>query len=384
MSTSSDLELLSGPTASELPPAGELLGRFPLTANPEPADDETFRRCMDTLAFGTSFTDHMVRATWTPAEGWHGHRTEAFAPLTLSPAAAVLHYAQEVFEGLKAYRHADGSVWTFRPGFNAARLNASARRLALPELPEQDFVASLAALLAADSRWVPSRPGSSLYLRPFMIATEAFLGVRPAHEIEYLVIASPVGPYFPHGFEPVSIWVSESFHRAGAGGMGAAKTGGNYAASLLPQQEAAEKGFAQVCFLDATTNTALEELGGMNVFVVDDDGGLRTPSLTGTILEGGTRGAIIELLRDAGRDVREEVIQLEDLRAQIRAGTVKEMFACGTAAVITPIGRLAGADWDAIVDDGTPGEVTTSLYGELTDIQYGRRPDPHDWMYRLA
>ncbi len=384
MSTSSDLELLTGPTAAELPPAAELAGRFPLTANPAPADAETYRRCMDALAFGVSFTDHMVRATWTPQSGWRGRRTGPYEPLTLSPAAAVLHYAQEIFEGLKAYRHQDGSVWTFRPGFNAARMNASARRLALPELPEEDFVASLAALVAADERWVPATPGASLYLRPFMIATEPFLGVRPAHEVEYLVIASPVGPYFVNGFQPVDIWVSQHHHRAGAGGMGAAKTGGNYAASLLPQQEAGEKGFAQVCFLDAATNSYLEELGGMNLFVVHRDGSLRTPSLTGTILEGGTRGAIIELLRDAGREVREDTIYLDELRSQLRSGEVVEMFACGTAAVLTPIGRLAGADWDAVVGDGAAGPVTTGLYEELTAIQYGRRPDPHDWMYRLV
>src|SRR5690606_12418791 len=197
--------------------------------------------------------------------------------------------------------------------------------------------ASLAALVAADERWVPATPGASLYLRPFMIATEPFLGVQPAHEVEYLVIASPVGPYFVNGFQPVDIWVSQHHHRAGAGGMGAAKTGGNYAASLLPQQEAGEKGFAQVCFLDAATNSYLEELGGMNLFVVHRDGSLRTPSLTGTILEGGTRGAIIELLRDAGREVREDTIYLDELRSQLRSGEVVEMFACGTAAVLTPI-----------------------------------------------
>ncbi|GAA4429717.1 branched-chain amino acid aminotransferase [Georgenia halophila] len=383
MSTRPDLQVLTGPSAAELPAARDLAPRFPLTVNPSPADEETYRAVMDRLSFGVDFTDHMARATWTVDAGWQGHRVEAYAPLTLSPAAAVLHYAQEVFEGLKAYRHADGSVWTFRPGFNAARMNTSANRLALPELPEEDFVASLAALVAADDRWVPSTPGSSLYLRPFMFATEAFLGVRSAHEVEYLAIASPVGPYFVEGFQPVGIWVSEDHHRAGAGGMGAAKTGGNYAASLLPQQQAAEKGFAQVCFLDAATNTYLEELGGMNVVIVDADGTVRTPSLTGTILQGGTRGAILELLRGAGREVREETIYLEELRRQIRSGQVAEMFACGTAAVITPIGRLAGADWDVVVADGDPGPVTRELYTELTDIQYGLRPDTHDWMYRL-
>ncbi|MPV38012.1 branched-chain amino acid aminotransferase [Georgenia subflava] len=385
MSTSSDqVATLSGPTAAELRPAAELAPRFPLTANASPAAADAHAQVMDHLTFGVAFTDHMARASWTPAEGWHAHRVGAFAPLTLSPAAAVLHYGQEIFEGLKAYRHDDGSVWTFRPGFNAARLNASARRLALPELPEEDFVASLAALVGADERWVPEAAGSSLYLRPFMIATEPFLGVRSAHAIEYLVIASPVGPYFVHGFQPVAIWVAQDYHRVGRGGMGAAKTGGNYAASLLPQQEAYAKGFEQVCFLDAATGTHLEELGGMNVFVIDADGTVRTPSLTGTILEGGTRASILQLLRDGGRTVREETIALTELLEQIRSGEVVEAFACGTAAVITPIGRLAGEDFDVTVADGAPGQVTTELYTTLTDIQYGRREDPHDWMYRLV
>ena len=385
MSTSSDqVATLTGLSAAELPGARELAPRFPLVPNPAPASPAAHGDVMAHLAFGVAFTDHMARASWTPDRGWHDKRTDAFGPLTLSPAAAVLHYGQEVFEGLKAYRHADGSVWTFRPGFNAARFNASARRLALPELPEEDFVASLAALVAADERWVPAVEGASLYLRPFMIATEPFLGVRSAHEIEYLVIASPVGPYFVHGFQPVAIWVAQDYHRVGRGGMGAAKTGGNYAASLLPQQEAYGKGFEQVCFLDAATNTQLEELGGMNMFVVDADGTVRTPALTGTILEGGTRAAILQLLRDGGRTVSEESIALTEMLAQIRSGQVAETFACGTAAVVTPIGRLAGEGFDVTVGDGAPGAVTTELYTALTDIQYGRRADPHEWMYRLV
>ncbi|WP_127131315.1 branched-chain amino acid aminotransferase [Georgenia sp. SYP-B2076] len=385
MSTSSDqVATLSGLSAAELRGAGELAARFPLTPNAEPATAASHAEIMGDLTFGVAHTDHMVRAAWTPQEGWHGHRTEAYGPLTLSPAAAVLHYGQEIFEGLKAYRHADGSVWTFRPGFNAARFAASARRLAMPPLPEEDFVGSLAALVAADERWVPDAEGSSLYLRPLMIATEPFLGVRAAHQMEYLVIASPVGPYFAHGFEPVSIWVAQDYHRVGPGGLGAAKTGGNYAASLLPQQDAYDKGFEQVCFLDAATSTQLEELGGMNVFVVDADGTVRTPALTGTILEGGTRSSILQLLRDAGRTVREETIVLSELLDQIRSGEVAETFACGTAAVITPIGRLAGEGFDVTVADGRPGPVTTELYTALTDIQLGRRADPHDWMYRIV
>ncbi len=293
---------------------------------------------MDNLKFGVAFSDYMARATWTPEGGWQNLRVEPYGPLSLDPAASVFHYGQEIFEGLKAYHHDDGSIWTFRPGFNGARLNSSARRLALPELPEEDFVGSLAALVAADQRWVPTVKGSSLYLRPFMISTEPFLGVRAGHVIEYLVIASPVGPYFKGGFHPVDIWVDRDYHRSGPGGMGAAKTGGNYAASLLPQVNAGKKGFSQVCFLDAKTKTAIDELGGMNLFVVNANGTVRTPALTGNILEGGTRAAILQLLVDENKPVREDHIVLSELLEQIGSGQVSEVFACGTAAVITPIG----------------------------------------------
>src|SRR5690606_30307703 len=237
------------------------------------------------LKFGVVFTDHMARATWTDDEGWHDRRIEAYAPLSVDPAAAVLHYAREIFEGLKAYRHADGSIWAFRPDRNAQRLARSAERLALPVLSEADFHASIQALVDTDAEWVPSVPGSSLYLRPFMFASEAFLAVRPARRVDYLVIASPVGPYFTNGFQPLSIWVDAEYNRAGPGGTGAAKCGGNYAASLLPQAQAYKEGCDQVCFLDAATGTYLEELGGMNVFLVMKDGSVRTPAL-GTILEG--------------------------------------------------------------------------------------------------
>lgn len=272
----------------------------------------------------------------------------------------------------------------FRPGFNAARLNASARRLGMPELPEEDFVAAIAALVQADVDWVPDTPGSSLYLRPFAFSAEPFLGVRSGHVVDFLVIASPSGPYFPRGFLPIAVWVDTHYSRAGRGGMGAAKTGGNYASSLVPKVLAKEQGFDEVCFLDAGTSTNVEELGGMNVFIVGADGTVRTPELTGSILEGGTRGAILRLLADQGRPAREETIALEPLLEQIRSGAVTEVFACGTAAVITPIGRLAGEGFDLTVGDGEPGTTTRALYEELTDIQYGRRPDPHDWLYKLA
>ncbi|MGC5629766.1 branched-chain amino acid aminotransferase [Georgenia sp. Z1344] len=375
---------MPGLDSAALPPAGELAARVTGERSDHPADDAAYADVMGNLAFGTAFTDHMVRATWTHDSGWGPLRLEPYGPLQLSPAASVLHYGQEVFEGLKAYRWADGSVRTFRPGFNAARLAHSARRLALPELPAEDMIASLAALLAHDERWVPGDEGASLYLRPFMFSSEPFLGVRAGRQVEYLLIASPVGPYFVNGFEPVGIWVSSTYHRAGAGGMGDTKTGGNYAASLLPQAEAYEKGFEQVLFLDASTNTYVDELGGMNLVVVDSDGTVRTPGLTGTILEGGTRDSLLTLLAESGREVRQEPIALADLLADIRSGAVAEVFACGTAAVVTPIGRLAGEDFDVTVGDGRPGPVTRSLHAELTDIQYGRAADAHEWMYRLV
>jgi branched-chain amino acid aminotransferase len=334
--------------------------------------------------FGTVFTDHMARVSWSQSDGWHDRRVEKYGPLRRDPATAVLHYAQEIFEGLKAYRHADGSVWTFRPWANAARFARSAHRLALPELSEEDFFGAVAALVATDIDWVPSGDETSLYLRPFMYGSERFLGVRPSREAEFVVIASPVGPYFTHGVQPVSIWVSQDYHRVGAGGTGAAKCGGNYAASLLPQQEAYEHGCEQVCFLDATTNTILEELGGMNVFVVHADGSVSTPELTGSILEGVTRSSIIRLLTDAGHEVAERRIPLAELRAGLAEGSVAEVFACGTAAVITPIGRLAGDSFDVTVADGGAGDVTMRVRAELTDIQYGRASDRHGWLHRLV
>jgi len=286
--------------------------------------------------FGTVFTDHMARVTWNADGGWRDRRVEPYGPLQIDPATAVLHYGQEVFEGLKAYRHPDGSVWSFRPEANAARLRRSARRLALPEVSDDDFLGAIESLVRTDVAWVPSFEESSLYLRPFMYASEVFLGVRSSLEAEFLVIASPVGPYFASGVQPVSIWVATDYHRAGPGGTGAAKCGGNYAASLLPQQIAYDNGCEQVCFLDATTGTKLEELGGMNVFVVFADGTVATPEQSGTILEGITRSSVLQLLADDGQPVVERDILLADVQAGIADGTISEVFACGTAAVLTP------------------------------------------------
>ncbi|WP_196717411.1 branched-chain amino acid aminotransferase [Actinomyces trachealis] len=372
---------LAKAAAVPLPGADELADRFPLEANPRPASPERRAELLRGLHFGTVFTDHMAHARWSRSEGWQQHGIVPFAELSLSPAAAVLHYGQEVFEGIKAYRHADGSIWTFRPRYNAARLNASAARLAMPALPEEDFVASLVDLVRTEAAWVPSGEGESLYLRPFAFASEAFLGVQSANVIDYYVIASPTGAYFPNGLKPISIWVSQDYHRAGRGGTGFAKTGGNYAASLLPQQQAAERGCDQVCFLDDVTQSNLEELGGMNLMVVHADGSVSTPKLTGTILEGSTRSAILRLLADEGREVREATIPLVTLLEGIKSGAVTEVFACGTAAVVVPLGRLAGEGFDVEI---TGSEASRHIYDQLTSIQYGKAEDPYGWMYRLA
>ena len=364
-----------------VPEADAIAGRFPLTANPSPVADDERKAILAGLHFGDSFTDHMAHARWKQGEGWGDYGVIPYGDLSLSPATAVLHYGQEIFEGIKAYRHDDGSVWTFRPRYNAARLNASARRLALPELAEEDFVASLVDLVRADAAWVPSGEGESLYLRPFAFASEAFLGVRPSKVVDYYVIASPSGSYFTHGLEPISIWVTTEYHRAGRGGTGAAKTGGNYASSLLPQQEAYAQGCDQVCFLDDVSQKNLEELGGMNIMVVDADGTVRTPQLTGTILEGSTRSAIIRMLRDSGRNVVEDTISLEGLLADIESGRVSEVFACGTAAVVVPLGHLKGEGFDARIEGS---EVTRQIHDRLTSIQSGHAEDPYGWMYQLV
>jgi len=361
---------------------------FPLTFSLTPstaARAEAARE--DILAdpgFGKHFTDHMVIIDWTIDRGWHEARVVPYGPLSVDPAASVLHYGQEVFEGLKAYRHADGSLWTFRPEANALRLQRSARRLALPELSVPDFIESLKQLISVDGSWVPSAPETSLYLRPFMIASESFLGVRAAHKVDYMLIASPAGAYFAQGVAPVKIWLTTEYSRAGRGGTGAAKCGGNYASSLLAQVEAYENGCAQVLFLDSSTGANIEELGGMNIFFVHKDGKLVTPALTGSILEGITRESIITLAKDRGLTVEERAVTIDEWREGIASGQITEVFACGTAAVITPIAQLLGANGLAIGDADAPaGELTMSLRKELTDIQDGRTPDRHGWLTRL-
>jgi len=330
--------------------------------------------------FGNHFTDHMVDVCWSEKGGWHRPRVTPYGPISLDPAAAVLHYAQEIFEGMKAYRHADGSIRTFRPYENAARMQRSARRLALPELPSEIFIESLKKLIEVDAEWVPGAPETSLYLRPFMFAKEAFLGVRPAKKVAYYLIASPAAAYFPGGVAPVNIWLSTQYARAGKGGTGAAKTGGNYASSLLPQAEAYEKGCQQVAFLDDEGN--LEELGGMNVVIVKRDGTLVTPE-SASILEGITRDSILQLAADRGHTVERRPISIDEWRAGVESGDIVGAFACGTAAVVVPIGRLLAEDFEIVHTHAEASDLALSLREELTDIQYGRREDRHGWMLRL-
>ena len=355
-----------------------------LSPNPTPASDAERAAILREPGFGRNFTDHMATATWTAERGWHDPRVGAFGPFQLSPATSVLHYAQSIFEGLKAYRHADSSIHLFRPRVNAERFARSAHRLALPKLPVEDFLSSLSALVAVDSAWVPDGGEASLYLRPMMFGNEAFLGVRPSVSAQYALIASPAGAYFAGGPVPLSLWVSRSFTRAAPGGTGAAKAGSNYAASLLPQQEAIAHGCDQVVFLDAIEHRFLEELGGMNVFLVRDDDTVVTPPLGGTILEGVTRDAILAFAGELGYRAVEEPVELGQLRADVATGRVREVFACGTAAVVTPVGRFVEADTEDLVVGADPGPVTSAIRSALLDLQYGRREDPAGWLTRVA
>jgi branched-chain amino acid aminotransferase len=331
--------------------------------------------------FGRVFTDHMSIVRYTQGKGWHDARVESRANFPLDPALAVLHYAQEIFEGLKAYKRDDGGVNLFRPDANARRFWDSADRMAMAQIPESVFIEAVEQLVRIDRDWIPGGEGS-LYLRPFMIASEVFLGVKPSSEYIFAVIASPVGSYFKGGPAPVSIWVSENYTRAAVGGTGAVKCGGNYAASLRAQAEAIEHGCDQVVFLDAVERRYIEELGGMNVFFVFDDGSMLTPPL-GTILPGITRDSIIQLAKDAGVRVREEAYTIEQWRADAASGKLKEAFACGTAAVISPIGKVCSTSGDFLISGGAAGPVAMGMRKKLVDIQYGRTNDPHNWIKKV-
>ncbi|MGD9809967.1 MAG: branched-chain amino acid aminotransferase [Sphingobium sp.] len=355
---------------------------FDKISHPAPTTAETRAALMADPAFGRVFTDHMVTIRWSQGKGWHDAQVRAREPFQIDPASAVLHYAQEIFEGLKAYRAGDG-VTMFRPEQNARRLIASAKRLAMPELPEDIFVQACEELIRADADWIPGGEGS-LYLRPFMFANETFLGVKPATDFIFCVIACPVGAYFKGGAKPVSIWVSDEYSRAGPGGTGAAKCGGNYAASLVAQAEAIEHGCDQVVFLDAAEHKWVEELGGMNLFFLFDDGSAVTPPLGGTILPGITRNSIIHLMRDEGMRVEEKPYSMDEWRADARSGRLVEVFACGTAAVLAAIGQVKSSKGDFVIGNGGTGSRTEALRNRLTAIQRNQVPGPEGWVHKVA
>ncbi len=338
--------------------------------------------------FGKYFTDSMVTSDWDVDNGWHDAQLIPYGPLVLDPATNFMHYGQAIFEGLKAYRHEDGSIKTFRPFENARRFERSARRLAMAEVPEELFVASIEELVAQDQEWVPAGRERSLYLRPFLISTEVGLGVRPANAYKFVLIASPAGAYFAGGINPVSVWISDEYVRAAPGGTGEAKCAGNYAASLLAQAEASAHGCDQVVWLDAVDRQRIEEMGGMNLYFVygsGDSARIMTPALTGSLLPGITRESLITVASDLGIRVDQGEITVDQLRTGCESGEITEVFACGTAAVITPVGKVKSRSNGSFdVAGGKSGEITLALRNALLDIQSGAVADRHNWMHALV
>ena len=357
---------------------------FRFEPNPRPMDAaERAQRLADPV-FGRVHTDHMAIARYSSDRGWHDAKITSRGPLSLDPATSVLHYAQEIFEGMKAYRHPDGSVALFRPEANARRFVKSAQRMAMPELPEAMFLEGVRSLVRADQDWVPNDEYGSLYLRPFMFANEVVLGVKPSAEYLFIVLASPAGRYFRGESSAVTLWVTRDYIRAAPGGTGEAKCGGNYAASLIAQAESIREGCDQVVFLDAIERRFVEELGGMNIFFVFEDGSIQTPPLAGTILHGITRDSIIALARDEGRVVREEPYAIEQWEADARSGRLTEAFACGTAAVVAAIGRVRGKGIDFSIGGQSIGPATQRLRERLVSIQRGTAPDPFGWVEKVV
>lgn len=338
---------------------------------PKPEDESR-------LGFGDIFTDHMFRMDYVEGKGWHNPRIEPFGPILLDPAAMSIHYGQQIFEGLKAYGTKDGRILLFRAQENFLRMNRSARRLCMPELDVDFALEALKKLIEIEKEWVPRSKGTSLYIRPTMLATEPHLGVRPAKEYLFYIILGPVGAYYKEGLNPVKIYVEDKFVRAAKGGTGEAKTAGNYAASLLAAELAKKKGFTQVLWLDAAEKRYVEEVGTMNMFFVFD-GEVATAPLDGSILPGVTRDSVIKLLKSWGINVNERNISIDEVINRAKDGTLKEAFGTGTAAVISPVGQITYKDMDFIVNNGVMGELSQKLYNELVSIQYGEAPDPFGW-----
>lgn len=335
------------------------------------------------LGFGKYFTDHMFFLKYNEEKGWHGEGVKKYEPFTFDPAACALHYSQEIFEGMKAYAAKDGRILLFRPEQNARRMNRSAVRLCMPEIPEELFLQGVYNLVTKDKLWVPRDPGTSLYIRPTMLGVEPFLGVKPAKEYYFYVLLSPVGAYYSEGFSPIGIYVEETMVRASVGGVGDVKTGGNYAASLLAGEKAKKKGFAQVLYLDSKEHRYVEEVGSMNVFFVYGKH-LVTPPLNGSILPGITRDSVMSMAADIGCDVEERVISIEEVLNGVETGKITEMFGTGTAAVISPVGYLNYRDNEYVINNNMVGEVTGKLYERLVNIQCGREKDPYGWVHEVC
>ncbi len=342
------------------------------TTNPQPLPDES------NLGFGKKFTDHMFVMNYTEGKGWHDARIIPFEKISLSPAAMVFHYGQEMFEGMKAYRGEDDKIYLFRPDMNAKRANKSNDRLCIPEIPEEDFVAAVKAVVDVDRRWVPHTEGTSLYIRPFIIATDEFLGVAPSKTYLFIIILSPSGAYYSSGLAPVGIWIEDEYVRAVKGGIGFAKTGGNYAASLIAQVKAHDEGFSQVLWLDGVDRKYIEEVGAMNIFF-KINGKIVTPMLNGSILPGVTRDSVINLCKHWGMDVEERRISVEELLDAQHTGKLEEVFGTGTAAVISPVGKLRYKDEVMVIGDGNIGPVSQKIYDTITGIQWGKKEDPLGW-----
>ncbi|MCQ2427267.1 MAG: branched-chain amino acid aminotransferase [Clostridia bacterium] len=330
------------------------------------------------LGFGKIFTDHMFCMNYTEGIGWHDARIEPFHDFTLSPACVVFHYGQEMFEGLKAYRGVDGKVRLFRPIMNARRTNATNKRLCIPELPEEDFVEAVKAIVKVDEDWIPTEPDTSLYIRPFIIGTDAFLGVAPSQTYLFCIILSPSGAYYASGLKPVGIWIEDDYVRAVRGGMGFAKTGGNYACSLAAQVKAHDDGYSQVLWLDGVERKYIEEVGAMNIFF-KIDGKIVTPMLNGSILPGITRNSVIEVCKSWGLEVEERKISVDELIEAQKNGKLEEVFGSGTAAVISPVGKLRYVNEVMEIGDGSIGPVSQKLYDTVTGIQWGKIADPFGW-----
>ena len=361
---------------------------YTVTRTEHPTSTEKLAEILQDPGFGKKFTDHMVTIDWNEEKGWHDAQVRPYAPFSMDPASNIFHYGQAIFEGIKAYRQPDGSIATFRPEENAQRFIDSAARLAMPELPQEEFIESLRQLVDVDQAWVPAAGGEeALYLRPFMISTEVSLGVHPANSYRYVLIASPAGAYFSGGIKPVSVWLCTDYVRAAPGGTGAAKFAGNYAGSLLAQAQAAEKGCDQVVWLDAIEHKYIEEMGGMNLaFIYGEEGNqtLVTPELSGSLLPGITRKSLLQVVQDMGLKVEERRITAQQWRDDVASGAMTEAFACGTAAVITPVGHVMGDDVDFKVNGNEAGKTTMALRERLTGIQRGCVEDNHGWLHTLV